>query len=146
VNSFILKLLSNFFRKFLDSRDKAGGPSSALWQYEYVSVIDEDGMWALEPTAKVSHIKALVIKRSLWSTVPDDGQATATPGRKLGRKPVWCTEWQPEDETEMFRKLLCAMYNRPYRIESPDELIVITKLADYYCALPIVSSTIGGAC
>jgi hypothetical protein len=53
VHSLILKLHSNFFRKFLDSPDKPEGPASRYFQYEYVSVIDDDGMWALEPAAKV---------------------------------------------------------------------------------------------
>jgi len=45
-------------------------------------------------------------------------------------------------ETEVFRKLLCAMYNRPYKLESVQELEDIVAQADFYCALPILSSTI----
>jgi hypothetical protein len=44
VHSLILKLHSNFFRKFLDSPDKPNGPASPHFQYEYVSVVDDDGM------------------------------------------------------------------------------------------------------
>jgi hypothetical protein len=47
-----------------------------------------------------------------------------------------------EDEIEAFQKLLCAMYNRPYTINSPEELEKITSLADFYCALPILSATL----
>ncbi|PMD62646.1 uncharacterized protein K444DRAFT_524777, partial [Hyaloscypha bicolor E] len=51
VHSIILKLHSNFFRKFLDSADKVAAPASASFQYDYVSVFDADGDWGLEPTA-----------------------------------------------------------------------------------------------
>lgn len=52
---------------------------------------------------------------------------------------------QPDSEKEAFRKLLCAMYTRPYRVEDVAELETITRLADFYCALPIVSGTLSGA-
>ncbi|TVY83800.1 hypothetical protein LSUE1_G001897 [Lachnellula suecica] len=110
VHSIILKLHSNYFRRFLDSPDKPAGPASASFHYEYTSVVDEDGEWALEPANK---------------GVP--------------------SEATPDLETEAFRKLLCAMYNRPYTIINTSELKVITRLADYYCALPIVSATLSGA-
>jgi len=51
VHSIILKLHSNFFRKFLDAGDKAATPPSSLFQYDYVSVSDDDGTWGLEPTS-----------------------------------------------------------------------------------------------
>ena len=51
VHSIILKLQSNFFGKFLDSGDKAATPPSSLFQYDYVSVSDDDGTWGLEPTS-----------------------------------------------------------------------------------------------
>jgi hypothetical protein len=37
------------------------------------------------------------------------------------------------------------MYTRPYAIETPFELETITRLADFYCALPLVSATLTGA-
>ena len=37
------------------------------------------------------------------------------------------------------------MYNRPYSIESVDELDRLTELADFYYALPIVSATLTDA-
>lgn len=36
------------------------------------------------------------------------------------------------------------MYNRPYKFQTTDELRRITGLADFYCALPIVSATLSG--
>lgn len=55
VHSVILKLHSNFFRKFIDSPDKEAAPASFPFKYDYVSVIDADGISGLEPvaTAKV---------------------------------------------------------------------------------------------
>ncbi|TVY31530.1 hypothetical protein LSUB1_G008456 [Lachnellula subtilissima] len=55
VHSTILKLHSNYFRRFLDSPDKTGALASPLFQYEYVSVVDEDRTWALYPIQKVEH-------------------------------------------------------------------------------------------
>lgn len=43
---------------------------------------------------------------------------------------------------ELFRKVLCAIYTRPYAINTCAELENITKLGDFYCALPIISATI----
>ncbi len=48
-------------------------------------------------------------------------------------------------QREAFRKLLCAMYNRPYRFDDVAEFETITSLADFYGALPILSGTLSGA-
>lgn len=53
VHSVILKLHSNYFRRFLDSPDKEAAPVDALFKYDYVSVVDKDGSWALDPVSKV---------------------------------------------------------------------------------------------
>jgi hypothetical protein len=53
VHSSILKLHSNYFRKFLDSPDKTPAAPSASWKYDYVSVVDEDGEWGLEVCGQV---------------------------------------------------------------------------------------------
>jgi hypothetical protein len=47
--------------------------------------------------------------------------------------------------TSLFEKLLCAIYHRPYQIESCAELTSLASLADYYCALPILSRTLDSA-
>lgn len=52
VHSVVLKLHSNYFRRFLDAPDKPEGPASPLFRYEYSTVVDEDGTWALEPLAR----------------------------------------------------------------------------------------------
>ena len=57
VHSIVLKLHSNFFRKFLDAGNKTATPASSLFQYDYVSVLDDDGTWGLETsTSKVSRL------------------------------------------------------------------------------------------
>ncbi|KAE9371385.1 hypothetical protein N431DRAFT_545647 [Stipitochalara longipes BDJ] len=114
VHSIILKLPSNFFRKFLDSRDKEAAPASSLFQYDYVSVLDADGTWRLEPSSK--------------ATGPSEKSLNEYPRAQA-------------KNVEPFRKLLCSMYTRTYRIENVNELLAIIRLADYYCALPNLSGT-----
>ncbi|KAK0115490.1 hypothetical protein ONS96_013945 [Cadophora gregata f. sp. sojae] len=45
----------------------------------------------------------------------------------------------------MFKAMLCAFYVNPYCISSCSELSILTRLADFYCALPIVSRTLNMA-
>lgn len=51
VHSNLLRLHSSYFRKFLDSPDKAPPSNSTIWKYDYVSAVDEDGEWGLEAIA-----------------------------------------------------------------------------------------------
>jgi hypothetical protein len=48
-------------------------------------------------------------------------------------------------QAEMFEKLLCGVYLRPYSIDSILELTNLTDMADYYRMLPIVSHTLSNA-
>jgi hypothetical protein len=50
-----------------------------------------------------------------------------------------------EHEEACFQKLLCAIYGRPYQLESADELVTMTDMARYYQALPVVSPTVYAA-
>jgi hypothetical protein len=54
VHSTILKLHSNYFRKFLDSADKPNAAATAIFKYNYTTVVDDDGIWAVEPKSTVS--------------------------------------------------------------------------------------------
>lgn len=55
VHSIILKGGSAYFRKFLDSPDKAPAPETAAFPYEYVAVVDDDRKtWGLESASNVS--------------------------------------------------------------------------------------------
>jgi hypothetical protein len=42
-------------------------------------------------------------------------------------------------------QLLNAMYNRPYTVDYMQDLDNMIVMADFYCALPIVSHTLIGA-
>jgi hypothetical protein len=42
----------------------------------------------------------------------------------------------------LFETLLCAIYNRPYRIKDIEHFLGLTDLATYYCVLPAVSGTL----
>ncbi|TGO48389.1 hypothetical protein BOTNAR_0478g00070 [Botryotinia narcissicola] len=119
VHSHILKERSIYFRKFLDSPDKQDKPvpDSALFRYDYSTVVDEDGTWGLEAVTK-----APLLTEEMISQAED-----------------------MEGEVEGFRQLLCAMYSRPYTIKSVEELSTLTRIADFYCALPIVSVTLTDA-
>ena len=67
-HSMILKLYSAYFRKFLDSPEKKNyGSQTGLFRYDYISVVDYDGGWGMEPVALVpglstDHLKELCSK------------------------------------------------------------------------------------
>lgn len=46
------------------------------------------------------------------------------------------------EHTETFRKLLCAIHGRPYKIRDTSELRNLTELADYYRSLPAVPRSV----
>ncbi|KAL2070506.1 hypothetical protein VTL71DRAFT_13532 [Oculimacula yallundae] len=116
VHSAVSKHYSYYFRQFLDSPDKPVGPASALFYYDYVSVFDDDGLdWSLQPVSKTF------------------------------RRPNSSPDFDSVTESEAFGKYLCALYTRPYVIKSCKELTVMTRIADYYCTLPILSSSLTAA-
>jgi len=136
-----LKLHSNYFQIFLDSPEKEATPASAHFRYDYTAVINNDGKWALGPAAQVLHLLSIPTLNSghgckIGSSVL---QASAVTDAAI---PL-VEELHLQEES--FRKLLCAMYNRPYTIECLNELRIITNPADFSCALPILSGTITGA-
>jgi hypothetical protein len=45
-------------------------------------------------------------------------------------------------ETQAFKNLLHAIYNESYQLENTDQLCLMTKLADYYFALPALSKSL----
>ncbi|KAH6723081.1 hypothetical protein BKA61DRAFT_5312 [Leptodontidium sp. MPI-SDFR-AT-0119] len=113
LHSTVLKYHSRFFRQFLDSPDKPAGPASKSFCYEYVSFFDKDGSdWSLQPASK-----------ALQRLDAPAGFDFVT-------------------ESKAFGKYLCALYTRPYVIDHPQELIVMMRMADYYCTLPILSATL----
>lgn len=82
VHSHILKLYSAFFRTFLDSPDKTPAPASALFRYEYVSVVDDDGTWGLE----------VALKRDDQNAVPEEAGNSPTPSESVSQPKV-CNVW-----------------------------------------------------
>ncbi|TVY89681.1 hypothetical protein LAWI1_G003076 [Lachnellula willkommii] len=119
VHSAALKLNSVFFCKFLDSPDKlaSSGNSASLFKYDWVTKIDEDGTWQL------------VSSSAPKLSGPKEGVFTGA----------------IDTEIRAFEILLCAMYSRSLRISSPAEFYLAVDLADYYCALPALSSALNGA-
>ncbi|KAI9716927.1 MAG: hypothetical protein M1812_005076 [Candelaria pacifica] len=113
--SVVLRQHSGFFRTFLSLESE---PSSAEFKYEYVSKIDKDGTWGLQPK----------------STVLDDADFQYELLNSSQRF-----------ETRGFHNLLKALYTRRYRdqcLPSFAELLTLVRLADFYRALPIVSVTL----
>ncbi|KAI9648199.1 hypothetical protein NHQ30_002831 [Ciborinia camelliae] len=110
LHSVILKLHSEFFRKFLDSPDKKPAEASAKFRYEWVSEIEEDGTWHM---VDKSHAK------------PNDYQLLGDAVHQ-------------DIEILTFMELLDSLYRIPYKVFVA-RLIKITKMADYYRCLPAVS-------
>lgn len=48
-------------------------------------------------------------------------------------------------ETGTFKCILRAMYRLPYEVKTYSELKLLTNIAEYYCALPVVSATLSDA-
>ncbi|TVY21117.1 hypothetical protein LARI1_G001972 [Lachnellula arida] len=131
-HSFLLKHHSAFFRTFLDSPDKQHGdklrnPEEITdverragkvtgFRYEWVTQIDTDG--------KGWH---LVAASNVQSGPPSPYNLT-----------------QRLFQAELFHKLLCAIYNRPFDIFALTQLISLVEMADYYRMLPALSSTLDG--
>jgi hypothetical protein len=74
IHSTILKLYSEYFRKFLDSPEKpstsSSNPSTTQFKYDYISIVDEDGEWGLEPVSMVSifpdHNLSVIWTKLVW--------------------------------------------------------------------------------
>ncbi|KUJ22224.1 uncharacterized protein LY89DRAFT_574625 [Mollisia scopiformis] len=116
INSTLLKLNSAFFRKFLDSTNKT--------------------VVAIDPTSSSSTL-----------TRPETSQIGF--GSVSTFEYEWVTKIDEGGEkwflTIAFEKLMCAIYTRPYQLINTKELLLMTALADYYCALPILTRILDGA-
>ncbi|KAI9845574.1 MAG: hypothetical protein M1837_004671 [Sclerophora amabilis] len=112
VHSITLKSHSSFFRTFLKPSGSSETASKQI-QYEYGSVVDDDGSWGLQKSSQIPH--ETHSKKS-------DQEAAA--------------------ETSAFAILLHACYGKRYSLSSVDELQRVVKLADYYCCLPILSTSL----
>ncbi|TGO08726.1 hypothetical protein BTUL_0194g00060 [Botrytis tulipae] len=112
-HSLMLKLGSAYFRKFLDSADKAPAPANATFRYEYVTIQDApEDVPSLEVASKVE-------------------------GR--GDKPVdnGFDHWHIA-----FKHMTDCMYGKSFTLASFDDINFLAKVADFYGALPVVSRTL----
>ncbi|KAI9782510.1 MAG: hypothetical protein M1835_004024 [Candelina submexicana] len=110
--SAVLRLQSGFFRTFLTAEAKT---SSSNFQYEYISKVDKDGTWGLQPKSTVN-----------------DAQAPQ----------ILMLNTTKEDEVRGFDNLLRALCARRLpdgSLYNYTDLVTLVRLADYYMALPIVS-------
>ncbi|TVY78170.1 hypothetical protein LSUE1_G004185 [Lachnellula suecica] len=123
VHSITMKTHSAFFRKFLDSPDKVAAKSIntmfSKFKYEWETKVDTDGTWSL----------------TCYSKSPDLVNYSKLKGSNV----------DVHAENQAFYILLQAIHNKPFVINSPQELDAATKLADYYCALPAFSNAVSGA-
>ena len=55
-------------------------------------------------------------------------------------------EDQEPEEQEAFRKLVCDMYTKPYKILSLGQLQAMTRFTDFYRASPALSSSLHKCC
>ncbi|KAG4428514.1 hypothetical protein IFR05_016003 [Cadophora sp. M221] len=139
VHSVFLKLHSAFFRKFLDSPDKA----------PQVTVANASASGDVSTPVEVSRISLAgpppVFKYHWVTEIDGDNSAgwylTAT---KSDTSHANFSTFSGDQLTEiaMFNAMMCAIYTKPYAIESCADLLVLTRLADFYCALSIVSRTL----
>ncbi|RDW82795.1 hypothetical protein BP6252_03907 [Coleophoma cylindrospora] len=115
VHSTVMKLHSAFFRKFLNSPNKTADQSVPVQQgtfkYTWITDVDEDGSWAL-----ISNTSQLISKDKTYRLVKDRTQ-----------------------EIVVFGKLLRAIYHQNYTVDSASELERLTRMADYYLAIPALS-------
>ncbi|KAL2063645.1 hypothetical protein VTL71DRAFT_5450 [Oculimacula yallundae] len=114
-----LKLYSAFFRKFLDSPDKAADSGGACTKltYHWTTEVDgeENDTWHL-----------CDIRKAVQSDV---------------------TKYSGDIELQIsaFAIILSAIHAKPYSILNFERLRLVTELADYYLALSIVSRTLDAA-
>ncbi|TVY78168.1 hypothetical protein LSUE1_G004189 [Lachnellula suecica] len=121
VVSSALKMHSAFFAKFLDSADKmpAVAPNSKF-KYNWVTKVDADGTgWGLVHWESLENSKApdIITKFS--------GKTT--------------------HEVAAFESLMHAIHGWAIAISDQAHLHLVTQLADYYRALPILSLTVSAA-
>ncbi|KAG0651409.1 hypothetical protein D0Z07_2115 [Hyphodiscus hymeniophilus] len=136
VHSAVLRLHSAFFRKFLDSTEKPSSPAGTrnLFKYDYVSVVDDDDSWGLEPISMVRCTsRPQQTKSCSFQPLCKLPSATTEALKDLNRV---------KTEQNAFEKVLRAIYCLSYDIDSVCELEDVTRIADFYCALPALSSSL----
>ncbi|TEY31294.1 hypothetical protein BOTCAL_0804g00020 [Botryotinia calthae] len=123
-HSVLLKLHSAFFRRFLDLQmyNKDGkGENTGVFKYEWATVYDDDGSWSLFDARNIKHNSP----NSNWMS------------RKLRDT--------REAHELAFINFIGTFYGKSWAIKDTEALQLVTELADYYCALPVVSKSMHGS-
>ncbi|KAH7403259.1 hypothetical protein BKA64DRAFT_641261 [Cadophora sp. MPI-SDFR-AT-0126] len=123
VHSILLKLYSAYFRKFLDSPDKTPKVANA---FPIGTAVEEN----LRPaaTSQVSYNGIWYLTAAKSDTANSIQSAVFSGDESL--------------EIKAFEILLSAIYLKPYVIDSGELFLSLTQLADFYCALPVISRTL----
>lgn len=117
VHSAVLQVNSRFFFKFLDSVDKVSlAVNTGDFKYEWKTVLDDKDFdeWCLE-----------------------DARTAKDTSSNLSR-----INFDYVEHTLVFENFLLALYGRSYQLASVEQLILMTKFADYYDALPLLSASL----
>jgi hypothetical protein len=141
-------LHSAFFLKFLNPPNNSNPSpvaSRGSFKYHWVTKIDEDGSWVLGSSADKEVGISISASPTLLLDFPIvyflDSQLMAN-RLKVPVGNIKAFVGNQNKEETAFEKLLLAFYNRPFQITDLAELICMTKLADYYCSLPVLSSAL----
>lgn len=111
-----LRMSSAFFEKaFHPSNGIKMTSSSPLFKSDWFTTLDKDVGWVL--TCGTNYNK--------------DEDFTAFEGKR-------------SQEQRAFNNVLCAIFNREYKISSAGELNSMVRQAEYYGALPVVSNSLTG--
>ncbi|EPE24700.1 hypothetical protein GLAREA_08553 [Glarea lozoyensis ATCC 20868] len=121
VHSVVLKMNSEYFRKFLDSPDKSEDdfPQGGGIRYKWVTQLDQQDTGT---DAKKCDGWLLVWEKSL---VKNDSSYQYSGDER--------------EQIRAFETLLQAIYRRPIKLSSTTQLGLVTELTDFYRALPVLS-------
>ncbi|KAF8848280.1 hypothetical protein BDZ45DRAFT_290496 [Acephala macrosclerotiorum] len=122
VHSAIPKVHSRYFYTFLESPGKEPpSETPAMFKYDWVSEIDEDDDNTVD--------WALVDKQKCKDPQYDDS--------KLNLSATW--------QMIAFKSLIHAMYGMPYHLATAQQLVLMTKIADFCLAGPVLLRPVNGA-
>ncbi|RAL63661.1 hypothetical protein DID88_003704 [Monilinia fructigena] len=143
VHESVLRIHSRWFRASIDWAKQQNRPeTSQLWKHAYFSIVDGNGDdWALE---RLSTDSESVSDPNKLKNKPNPFNHYCDPHRRRCRDENHFLDGHKRAalDSEAFHKLLCTIYRMRTSITSVEELVTITRLADYYCALPTASSSI----
>ncbi|KAH6711270.1 hypothetical protein BKA61DRAFT_577729 [Leptodontidium sp. MPI-SDFR-AT-0119] len=139
VHSVLLKIHSAFFRKFLDSPDKVP-------QVTVANLSVSGDISTPAGASRISCSGAPPVFKYHWITEIDGDNSAGwylTAAKSNNSQANFSTfSGEQLREIAMFNTMMCAIYLKPYTIESCADLLVLTRLADFYCTLSIVSRTL----